>query len=127
MKKKEIKEKMENMLLTSFGQKLKREAFKEKLLGKDCVMSIGKWIECIYEKERFCAADHGCDSADVERNSMQSKMLKQILGIVAEKRKIYLNSRLVGIEQLSDFIMQSNVQLVEGWTEKNQGGSVFDV
>lgn len=110
---------MENTLLSSFVQKLKREAFKEKLLGRDCVMSIGKWIECIYEQECLCTANHGCDSADIERNSMQSKMLKQILDIMAKKRKNYLNSHLVGIEKLCDFIMQSNIELEDGWTEQN--------
>lgn len=104
---------MEKLPVVYFCENLKREAFKEQLIGDHCNISIESWIKCLKNK---CTTN---DSGNAEYNILRFKMLNQILKIIEEQLKIYAPCLLIGIEVLCEMILQYNMKLEDGWLEKH--------
>lgn len=117
---------MENLWLKSFCENLKREAFKEKLLGSHCIMSIDTWIESIKDNLLQCTTEHKEHPAYGEFYMMVFKMFSQIFDIMEEKRRIYAGYMLIGIYDVCHTIMQFKGDLEDGWTEKHTCDRVID-
>lgn len=112
---------MESTLLSSFCMKLKREAFKEKLLANHCVMTIDKWIDCVneqveaYNNKIIADLDEKIDNHRI----MRLKIFNQIHDIFkTQRRRILLDYTVIGIDALCKIIMNYAKNLEDGWAEK---------
>lgn len=121
---------MANILLTSFCQKLKREAFKEKIIGNHCILPTCRWIDSIknsVKSNTTTITSDGSDSLRTQFQIMWFKIMNQIVDImVKEQNRIYPGIAMIGIEELCRIFMQYEFNLEDGWAEKHTCDRAID-